>query len=85
MAACGYKGCDKHASWQVGFSLQASYSDVTAHAIIGLVVCDQHKQDTKLEDVLSDEGWEVICKSFAAQGKAIPERRKTKLEWKALS
>lgn len=39
----------------------------------GLVVCDEHA-DGDIDHLVTDEGWEQIVNTFAAAGKAEPDR-----------
>ena len=82
---CNRVNCSKDAAWQVGFGLQAAHSDVTVHAQIGLYLCTEHKAEVTLEELVTDDWWDRICADFARLGKALPARRKTKLEWKPLA
>lgn len=55
-----------------------------ARAVVGVAVCDDHKEIVTLRDLLSDEGWQQILAGFARAGKAQPDRLATRLEFIAI-
>lgn len=66
--------------WLVGFKLWApNKRGSPANATTELRVCDEHKEVTKLADIITDEGWEQIVKGFESVGKIKPERKLTEL------
>lgn len=58
-----------------------SAPDQPAKASMGLGVCDDHREDTVLEDLVNDEGWETICSTMSKAGKMVPTRALTELRW----
>lgn len=82
---CARKGCSKTAVWQPNLGLRTASSDVEAEAAIGIGLCDEHKAEARLEDLVTDKGWEMICGQFGEMGRAIPDRSRTRLIWKVLS
>ncbi|MBD3609289.1 MAG: hypothetical protein HUJ30_01945 [Gammaproteobacteria bacterium] len=39
----------------------------------GLLCCDEHSQQDHTQ-MFTDEGWQIICDSFASMGMAEPDR-----------
>jgi hypothetical protein len=68
---CSRPECDKDAAYSVGLELRAKANTSPAVAMGALYVCEAHK-DVELGDVIHDEGWESICKTFEARGYARP-------------
>lgn len=82
---CNRTSCAKDASWQAGFDVYDSFGDVPAKVELGLYLCGEHKHEAKIEDLVTNEGWDQIVEAFAGAGRAIPDRKRTKLAWKAIS
>lgn len=75
---CSNSGCDKPTRWQVMIEVRAPLAQYpTAPPLqisTSLGVCDEHKGETKLDDVLTDDGWNKIVDALRADGKVDPDR-----------
>jgi hypothetical protein len=87
---CTRAGCVNEATVYPLILLWAARDAILKHrdkaAEIGcgnLVHCEECSQKTKADDLISDDGWEVICRAFQKNGKAKPRRWSAKLEWKS--
>jgi hypothetical protein len=81
---CDRKDCPNPATHQVGFDLRAHRSSVPASAMMGLVVCEECRKKLTVGDVIGDEGWACLVKSFKALHKEPPKRELTVLLFKKL-
>lgn len=81
-ATCNRTGCANPGRWQVGLVFYAKgFENVSQgmKAYFKLVICSKHSKTARVEDFLSDAGWEQIKGAMRASGKAEPERGLTKL------
>lgn len=79
---CNKTGCNALSVWRVGFTLLLrGWEHVPVPAYLGLVVCDEHKASMKLEDVLTDDGWNGIAEGFRAIARPVPTRELTTLRF----
>lgn len=79
---CQRRGCEASAVWIPVLELRAPSSDIPATATLQTFgLCKRHKDETKLGDLLTDEGWEMLTSAFAEHGKAMPSRLLTRLLW----
>jgi hypothetical protein len=62
--------------------LDNSLAEAEAHMSLG--VCDEHAAECTVDDLVSDEGWSVICNVFTETGRFPPERSKTEVLWLSL-
>lgn len=54
-----------------------------AEAHMSLGVCAKHAT-TNIDELVSDEGWAVLCETFRQVGRVEPERSKTEVRWLSL-
>ena len=80
---CSRIGCPNEGVWNPVLVLRAplDYKAPPTRAALCLPLCDEHKAQTKLVDVLNDEGWTFISRNFQALGKLVPERALTRLDF----
>lgn len=84
MGTCDRENCHDPTTHEIGFLLRADTQHEPAETWLGLCVCGSHRQTLILADVLCDEGWELICKQFAAAGRATPSRPLARLLFRHL-
>lgn len=73
--------------WLPVIVLRAPYqyrNSSPADAVLGVLVCDDCKSKTGLQDFLSDAGWTQISDGLVAHGKIAPERDRTALAWRSI-
>jgi hypothetical protein len=76
------KDCDQVAVWAGHFVLYAPPPyppSACAPSNDFLYLCDEHRHETKVEDVLTDEGWKQIAAGFVRAGLVEPCRERTEL------
>lgn len=73
--------CDGEGEWLPVICLRVSRFGPTARGLLHLPICDEHKKNIKLKDVMNDDGWESIEKNLLQQGFKKPRRELTYLEW----
>ncbi len=78
---CGRTGCKELGKWRPVIVARVKPMGMPLRAMIGLLVCDHHQARLMLDDVLSAEGWKMICSVIRSTGKAVPRRDLTHLEW----
>lgn len=83
---CARRGCRNagthHPVLLLSPAAHATYEGPPAEAQLGILVCTQHQADTQAADLISDEGWAVIVGTFAAVGRAEPDRATVGLVWR---
>lgn len=83
---CDRCGCANAASHQVGFKVWAYGTnrrgdDNCLRALVGLAVCDEHRADVRIDDILTHGAKEHIAAGVARMGKALPDFASAELEW----
>lgn len=82
---CDRAGCIEPAKYQIGFKLWAAgYPQRETNclrALTGLCVCEQHRADSRADDLLTTEGKEMIGNAILAAGKALPDFASAQLEF----
>lgn len=85
---CDARECPNMATWRPGFRFWAKgaphHDETAAEARLGLKCCDEHKAKLTVEDLVGDAGWQQIVDSFAARGKAEPDRDSVELTFTEL-
>lgn len=76
---CDRTGCANDAEYTVSFKLRSKPRDIPADAHLDVKLCKKHKEETKLDDLITDENWKVIEHVFISVGKAPPKRELTAL------
>ncbi len=83
---CNQRGCRAYADWQVGFVMYADPAlfpkAPPVPAWLGLYLCDAHKKETRVEDIVTDEGWTQICEGFKKARRVLPKRKLTQLQFR---
>lgn len=85
---CSREGCSDFATWWPILLLYApvAYQDAPpCPAKLSLPVCDECKAEIRVEDLLSDEGFDALAFGIASAGKVRPDRDRTKLDWEAIT
>jgi hypothetical protein len=77
-------GCEHPAVWQPVLEFRAPGSDVVAPALLRLGICEKHKAETVLADVMGDEGFAQIAAGMEKAGFVAPDRQRTTLGWKRI-
>jgi hypothetical protein len=82
MKTCDVKECSNPASWVPVLLLRPKWwKGKPARGTLAIHVCDTCKPKIKVEDCLSDEGWNKILGDFRKLGRADPHRSSTALEF----
>lgn len=82
---CEAKGCTKTATLGVCFSFtHHTIPETRAVSIPFLHVCQDHKETVKLEEILTEDGWQKVCTGFLRIGKRAPTRTLTELVWEEI-
>lgn len=55
-----------------------------AKCVLSLKICKTHMDELKVEDLLTDEGWEQIRNGFAFRNRAFPDRQSAILSRKRI-
>jgi hypothetical protein len=74
--------------WQPMFLLYAPGAHsgcAPARVLLGLRICEMHKQVSMLSDFLSEEGWVRIQIGFRKANRIEPDRARTQLAWQRYS
>ncbi len=82
---CDRKDCGNVVAWSPGMLVYAKTDKDRKHPLVSqtiLAICEEHKAETTVDDVLTDEGWEIICVMLAKLGKCPPKRSWTVVTWR---
>lgn len=82
------QGCTRRSRWQVGltmYGLVDGQRTVPVKATLGLRVCNEHKDDMTVDDLVTDEGWRQIERGFDSVGRLRPTRSLNELRFDALN
>jgi len=89
MTKCARKECLNEAQWMPVLVIypkgSAGESLKAARGGMELPHCHAHKAETAPEQLLTDEGWNLIRNSFLLLGKAEPDRATVVLDWISFS
>lgn len=79
------KACKVVASWMVGVVVIDKHRiDRSTIWFRQLIVCNRHRQQLTLDNVLSDKVWQEVVKSQLASGNRKPKRSLTVLAFRHL-
>jgi len=78
---CNTTGCPNEGQWHPVFHIYVHRSHSPAVAILPLLLCDDCKAKTTLEEYLTDDGWQKISDGFVNVGYQRPKRELTSLYW----
>jgi hypothetical protein len=84
---CCRVGCFDRAEYQVYVLLKApgDYGYPPLRMMIGnFCVCEKHKADVKVESVVNEQGWGMLCELFRRSGTVEPERALCQVEFEEL-
>jgi hypothetical protein len=77
---CDKTGCLNQAFWHPVFLI--SFKGIKLQPIRALVplhICDDHRKEMKVEDILTDKGWNDICAELFKIVRKRPKRNLTEL------
>ncbi len=82
-AACASKGCQEPGVWRpvIAFWASQAKDHLPAECPFGLALCDRHRLETKLRDLVSDKFWVLAERAMTHLGKARPDRSTAELRW----
>ncbi len=82
MPGCDRKDCPNEATGKIVLELRPEfYPGAPIRMVTPLVACDDCRSYLNIENVMDDEGWEMICQAVKLAGKARPTRAKTVLTY----
>lgn len=88
IAKCDRDGCANPARWQIVLNLwmfgQSKGRHKPAQALTGLCVCQRHRQESTVRNVLSQEGKSRLLSQLTERGFPMPDFRKTELAFVAV-
>lgn len=58
--------------------------EIKARAELDLPLCFEHKAETTVEHLLTDDGWMLLETTFGSAGKAPPARDLTTITWEPI-
>ena len=76
---CDRKGCSAPGIWRVGFTFEAVGGSSPVQAMTGVKVCRQHRDDAKVEDILTPDAIQGVQAGLAAIGRAPADPNSFKL------
>jgi hypothetical protein len=75
--------CKVHASWMVGVVfIDKNKIEETTIWVPTMYVCNRHRMKLRVEDVVTEQGWQRMNYSLREQGHLPPKRSLTKLAFK---
>ncbi len=80
---CSCGSCPNAPEWQVGLMLYGVLQGwkYPVPGETGYYVCDAHRPDVKIEDIVTEAGWAQICEGFRRARRLEPTRELTKLRF----
>lgn len=82
---CNRAGCQAPATDQVGMAIWAPLKrGKPAIATMDLFVCMSHREAITIDDVVTDEGWNILAAAFEATGHVRPDRSLLELHFQPL-
>lgn len=82
---CDRKGCTIEPEWHPVVLVRVHSQHPPIEMVIGLKICGLCKIRLKLDDVFSEDTWNLLVEKLAAMGKAKPTRELTSLTWTRLN
>lgn len=84
-AKCDRTGCVNPAKWQIVLNLWTFGQSKSRHsptqALTGLCVCQRHRQESTVKNVLTQEAKSRVLGQLTERGFPMPDFRKTELEF----
>jgi hypothetical protein len=82
---CSKVGCSRIPGWAPVLILRppAPLGDGKAEAVLPLKFCHMCRLTTGWQDLVTNEGWAMICQNFHEAGRPPPERSRTELVWRS--
>jgi hypothetical protein len=88
VAKCDREACANPARWQIVLNLwmfgQSKARTKPTQALTGLCVCQRHRQESTVRNVLTQEGKSRLLSQLTARGLPMPDFRKTELAFVAI-
>jgi hypothetical protein len=84
---CFIRECGKKGWWQPIIRAWARGTfrrGSPVEIVVGFLVCEKHKPDVTIEDVLGDNGRDKIEQAFRCAGKAIPDLDNAEISFRLL-
>ena len=85
---CDRSGCKARALYQIGITVygvgRGAHDSDPLVAAIGLYVCEEHMADTQVDDVVSEQLWDILRRTTAAIGRVPPNRATASLTFTPL-
>ena len=75
------QGCKSPGVWMPILEFRAHPNSPVTEASLSLPICQHHKEIMTPDDLLSDEGFEQVCKAMNLAGRLRPDREHTTLRW----
>lgn len=79
--SCSRPGCEREPTWRPVVEAGTKTDVVRVH-LVHVGFCDTHKEATKLDDLLSSEGFVKIAKYVRERGRRAPASKTARLAWK---
>lgn len=81
MSSCTMEPCPGTGVWRPMLILKQKTTGMEIEATLDVDLCEAHKDLSKLDDVLSPEGWDRIQKFLRESGKGEFVKKSTILRW----
>lgn len=88
---CARTGCNEPGIWMPRlnfytdekhrFNCMMQTAEPACAEMQDLLVCEEHKNQLELKDIMDDRGWQFMVRSFLKVKRPIPKRNLTELEW----
>lgn len=84
---CQRVGCEETAICRVVLVLPAPppHEDKEARGVMGLVLCEEHRNEAHIDHFMNDDSWADITQLFIRSGKTVPDRSQARLEFEPLT
>jgi hypothetical protein len=79
---CTRQSCPGRAVWRPVLAMKSSVKSPVTEGKFGLLcLCEQHKDEARLTDFISNSTWDKIARYMREAGKQEPKRSLTTLTW----
>ncbi len=79
MNRCQRKGCTNEATLLPSMKFYADRDSLPATSVAQLPTCQQCADKIDLDDLITDEGWEMVVQAFRRVGRVDPVRSLTEV------
>lgn len=80
-ARCAFVPCPGENTWRPELLLVSKRDGLILRAKVDLELCQMHKEQSAIDDILSPEGWDRITKHLRESGKGEFVKKQTEIEW----